>query len=265
MIITKEGFWKLEEGEYQISSNSIVSTLLAYWQVAKKYSLDDLRKQGFSSYPAVEEFEDSVTPRELFNYVYVSEIVRNGKENPPSYYWYTQAEGKLEDWEKSGRKKEWKLYRMHMALKGHGWSPDTEKSEPGSMGRAAKQLGWSRQTVRNLLLKCPEPPEPPFRQRFARMVLDYYYEMHRRIGEFWYWKAKYLLPPEYGTEDYVPRVSLEDFMKHNEGRKELDFALLDEMYEQFSKLKLLFYGGLYQMFVTKGEVRLTDLREPPLQ
>jgi len=66
--------------------------------------------------------------------------------------------------------------------------------------------------------------------------------MRERIGEFWFWKASRLLPPEYGGQNYSPQVSISNFKKHNEGTKELDFAVLDEMYEEFSKLKLVRYA-----------------------
>lgn len=102
MFITKEGFWELEDGEFEITSNSIMSTLVAYWLIVKRYSKDDLWKKGLNWYPAVETIKDSVAPREFFNYVYISEMVRDGHMSPPSYYWTRRAEGRLEDWEKSG-------------------------------------------------------------------------------------------------------------------------------------------------------------------
>ena len=217
MIITKEGFWKLEEGEFEITARAIQSTLAAHWLLAKRYSEDDLAKR-LGWHPAIEEL---VTPREFFSYVYISQMVRDGHYSPPSRYWTRKAEGRLEDWERSGRKKEWKFSQMHKVLQKHGWSPEPEKSKYGSIKRAAQDLGWSRQTLYNRIRKCPKPPELPREQQFAIMVLEYYRKKHQKIGEFWFWKASHLLPPEYGGQNYIPEVSMDDFIEHNRGRKEL--------------------------------------------
>lgn len=146
---------------------------------------------------------------------------------------------------------------MHRVLKKHGWSSDPKKSKWGSIKRAAEELGWSRPTLNKYIKKYPSPPEPPWQQRVARMILDYYYEMRDRIGDFWHWKASWLLPFRMGTYEEE-----ENFFEHQRNRERLDFSILDDIFDEFSKLKLVWYGWR-SMVITKGEVKVTDLREPP--
>lgn len=91
MIITKEGFWKLEEGEFEITSNAIMRTLVAFWLISKRYSVDDLMRKGLNWY--VEPKEETIAPRDLFNYVYINQMVRDGHYSPPSRRWKWLANG----------------------------------------------------------------------------------------------------------------------------------------------------------------------------
>lgn len=259
MIITEKGLWKLEEGEYDITSNAIMSSLVAYWLASKRYTIDDLEQKGL---PWSCDVGESVEPRELFNYIYISQMVRDGHTSPPSYYWIRLADGTLRRGEKAPLWK--KVENMYKVLEKYGWSQDSEKSKWGSMTRAAEELGWSTQTLRNYIKKYPETPEPPWGTQFARMVLDYYEKAREKIGGFWFWKASHLLPPQYGGQNYIPEVPLSDFMKFNEGKKELDFSILDDMYKEFSMIKFVRYSPWEHMVITKGDVKITDLRKPPL-
>lgn len=259
MIITKEGFCKLEEGEFEITSNAIMSTLVCNWLLSKRYNVDDLESKGLNWYC---EIGESVEPREFFNYVYISEIVRDGHTSPPSSYWRNLADVRVFRGERVPLWK--KVANMYRVLEECGWSPDPYKSKWGSIMKALKKLGWTRSTLYNYIKRYPEAPEPPWENRFARMILNHYEKAYEKIGEFWYWKASSLLPPQYGGQGYMPDLSESDFMKHNEGRNKLDFSVLDEMYEEFCKIKLV-DCGFRSMIITKGEPNLTDLREPPWQ
>lgn len=257
MIITKEGLIEQEEGEYQISKSAIMTTLVCYWLLIKRYTEEDFREAGLPWRYNIKQVNDLIAPRDFFNYVYICEVIRTRV-----HHWYDLAEGRIEDWIKAGKtKRDLKIYKMYQALAIQGWSRNPDKSKTGALGNTAKAMRLSRQTVKNLIVKYPDPPEPPFVQRFARMILDYHFEQENRFGDLWSWNATHLLPPEYNVAE-LPTVNFEDFKKHNEGKKELDFSVLDEMYAEFRKLKLVYYGGIYQMFVTKGSARVKDLRKP---